>query len=86
MITPSPCFMSALRGTSSGLAQNKKGMPNTPPTETGIPSGASGVAYATPRRRCALRERKCSDISAKIVCIRNSYRQFWQFPIIPEAG
>ncbi len=24
MITPSPCFMSALRGTSSGLAQNKK--------------------------------------------------------------
>ena len=25
MITPSPCFMSALRGTSSGLAQNKKG-------------------------------------------------------------
>ena len=24
MITPSPCFMSALRGTSRGLAQNKK--------------------------------------------------------------
>lgn len=86
MITPSPCFMSALRGASSGLAQNKKGMPNTPPAETGIPSGASGVAYATPRRRCALRERKGSDISAKIVCIHYSYRQKWQSPIILEAG
>lgn len=28
MITPSPCFMSALRGISSGLAQNKKGYAN----------------------------------------------------------
>ena len=64
----------------------KKGMPITPPAETGIPSGASGVAQATPRRRCALRERKGRDISAKIVCNYYGYRQFWQSPIILEAG
>lgn len=66
--------------------ENKKGMPTTPPAETSIPSGASGVAHATPRRRCTLRERKGSDISANFVCIYKSFRQFWQSAIILEAG
>ena len=44
------------------------------------------VTLVTTRRRCALRSRKGSDISAKIVCIRDSYRQKWQSPIILEAG
>jgi len=45
-----------------------------------------GVAQATPRRRCSLRERKGSDISAKIVCIYKSSIQKWQTAIILEAG
>ena len=76
MITPSPFR----------ILKRKKGMPKTPPAETGIPNGALGVAQATPRRRCTLRERKCSDISAKIVWFYKSSIQKWQMAINLKAG
>ena len=75
MITPSPCFMSALRGTSSGLAQNKKRYANNASYGDGHTKDALVVTLVTTRRRCALRERKGSDISAKIVWFyRVSYK------------